>query len=171
MSEGSVTLRRKAAATPEELGRQVPTLLLVLPLLAMVAVLLLVPLAALVAKSLGRNNVLVLELFNGELLRKTVWTLGNYGRLVSEPYYLKALGETLLIALGGVFFSAVVGTPVAYVLSKHSSKLMEAARIIIILPLFVPDIVICYSLLGFLSRYGLLNAALAQMGLHAELTY
>lgn len=160
------------ARQKETTRQQVPTIFLLLPFLVVIVGLLFVPVLALIIKSISNNNVFTLELLDPGLLAKTSWTLAHYARIFSQPYYVTALFETLFIAFAGVILSAIVGIPVAYIFStRRKSSLVEAARFIITMPIFIPDIVICYSLLGFLGRQGVINLLLSKVGLHMTLVY
>ncbi|MGN6771913.1 MAG: ABC transporter permease [Rhizobiaceae bacterium] len=87
------------------------------------------------------------------------YTIGNYARALSDPYYLGVLGQTLLL---GVVISAiclVVGYPVAYHLARTRSRFKGLLYAGVLSPLLVGVVVRCYGWTILLANNGLINQA------------
>lgn len=162
---------RDAMPQTREITHQIPTFLLILPFFFAVIVMVGLPVMAVVVKSFTQNNFLLLEFLDIDLLRNSEWTFRNYSLLFIDSYYYRAMWKTFWIAGFSVLLCALIGTPVAYILTKESSTIKGIARFIITLPIYVPDVVILFALLNFLGRRGILNQTLDYIGINIKLAY
>ncbi len=82
----------------------------------------------------------------------TIWegfTLQWYVKLLNNKILLNSLKNSIVIALASTFFSTLFGTIGAIALRKIDFKLKEAFKILIYLPVIIPEIVLAGALLSF----------------------
>jgi spermidine/putrescine transport system permease protein len=82
----------------------------------------------------------------------TIWegfSLQWYGKLITNKILLNSLKNSLIIAFLATFISTVFGTIGAMALRKLDFKLKESFKIIVYLPIIIPEIVLAGSLLSF----------------------
>ena len=113
----SATRRRAGAAA------------LLSPALLVVSLMLLAPLLLVLRFSLNRYDPT-------ELMVETV-TAANYGRFVSDPFYLGVLRTTLGVAATTTALCLLLGLPIAYRLARMRSRWKSACMLALVLPLFV----------------------------------
>ena len=75
------------------------------------------------------------------------FTLRWYERLLERSDLWQALGHSLQVALAASVGSMVLGTFAAFALQRHRSRLQTGHRLLITLPLVLPDILMGMSLL------------------------
>ncbi|MEU9509806.1 sugar ABC transporter permease [Micromonospora sp. NPDC048170] len=111
-----------ARETPARRRRRVDRLpyLLLLPCLVIIGVLLLWPLGQVVVMSFHRlNNVRQLR---GD--REWPWVgLGNYAEILSDPFFLTVLRNTVLFAVANVALTMVLGTLVGLLLNRLGKRM------------------------------------------------
>jgi spermidine/putrescine transport system permease protein len=88
------------------------------------------------------------------------WTLDNYAALFSKPVYLQVLLRTMRIAGSVTLCSLLLGYPLAYYLSFHSSARKELLYQLVIVPLWVSYLVRGYAWKTILGSNGVLNGFL-----------
>ncbi len=79
---------------------------------------------------------------------------------IGDPMHLKALGQSLLIALGSTLISLVVAYPLAYILSKLQGGKSGIIIMMFILPMWINFMLRVLAIQMILSNNGLLNALL-----------
>lgn len=126
--------------------RHVRRWLLIGSAVAYLAVIILVPLAALVAGAFAGG-------------------LSAIASALSEPDVLGAFFRTLLISIIVVLIHAVCGTAVAWVLVRHQFRGQRLLNGLIDLPFAISPVVAGYMLLLLFGRQGLLTPALNTMGI------
>lgn len=89
----------------------------------------------------------------------------DYVKLFTDAYYLKAIGTTVALSLGVTALCLLAGYPVAYVLVRHAGRLGGLLIFIIIAPLLTSIIMRTFGWLVLLSRQGLVNKALLELGI------
>lgn len=87
-------------------------------------------------------------------------TLGNYGRLLGDPYYLAVLGNTFRLAGIAAIVALIVGYPLALLLWRVPARWKGLLVIAIIAPLMVSVIVRTFGWIVILGKEGLLNSAI-----------
>jgi sulfate transport system permease protein len=127
-------------------GRNWLKWLLVGIVVAYVSILILAPMAALIAGA-----------FSGGL--------GAIALALSEPDVLSAFGRTLLIAVIVVLFHAIFGTALAWVLVRQSFRGRRVLNGLIDLPFAVSPVVAGYMLLLLFGRTGLLTPVTQALGI------
>lgn len=93
------------------------------------------------------------------------WSVQNYFKLLTDPYYLYVLLTTFEIAALVALISLVLGYPLSIVLWKAPVRLKGTLLVAIIAPLLISVIVRNFGWAVILDRSGLLNNALKAVGL------
>jgi spermidine/putrescine transport system permease protein len=88
------------------------------------------------------------------------WNLRNYHTLLSNPVYVGVLFRTMRIAASVMFFSLLLGYPLAYYLSFHAGPRKELLYQLVIVPLWVSYLVRGYAWKTILGSDGVLNGFL-----------
>jgi putative spermidine/putrescine transport system permease protein len=129
------------------------------------------PVGWLVVGYLGSLAVLLIAAFwsvdplSGELVRG--FSLENIETLVDEPVYRDIAGRTILIAALVTLTDAVLAFPIAFYMAKLASRRGKAILIVaVLLPLWSSYLVKVYAWRTMLSTGGILNWALAPLGMH-----
>ena len=136
---------------------------LLAPSLITIALLLGVPLLLLLRYSLNR-------FVPGEFMVQAL-TLENYVKFFSDPYYRDILWRTVYVGFVSTLASVVLGFLPAYHIARIQSQRIKSLWIIvIILPLLMGNAVRVAGWLVVLGDRGLVNTALAKIGLtHAPI--
>ena len=130
--------------------------LLLLPCLAVLAGLFLLPQALMLAASLWQRSPY------GGLVRE--WTLANYARAV-EPLYVWILVRSLWLASATTLLCLVAGWPVAYWLGlRVAPRFRNALLVLVILPFWTSFLVRMYAWIFLLRQEGLVNLGLGALG-------
>jgi ABC-type spermidine/putrescine transport system permease subunit II len=79
------------------------------------------------------------------------FSLKWYAQLWSDPRFLNAFGQSLLVCIGALILSVVLILPLLFVVHYHFPKLDALMNILILLPFAVPPVV---SSVGLLQLYG-----------------
>jgi putative spermidine/putrescine transport system permease protein len=104
--------------------------------------------------------------FDGPALTgDVVYVLDNYIKFLSDGFYWRVLGNTLLVATIVATLAVVLAYPLAYFLARSQSKWKSAVVIIVVLPLITNLVVRNYGWMVILSDNGLLNTVLNAVGL------
>jgi putative spermidine/putrescine transport system permease protein len=116
-------------------------------------------LAALFITSLWGQNA-----FTGEVER--VWTLDNFHTLFTEDVYRTITLRTIGVAALVTVVDAVLAMPIALFMAKVASPRWQRVLVIAVLtPLWASYLVKAYAWRGMLSENGLMDWALAPLGL------
>jgi putative spermidine/putrescine transport system permease protein len=137
-------------------ARQLITLGLLVPALAVVGVFLLPPLLSVLMGSFTlREQATVAP------------NLENYRRFVTDPYYWTTLGLTLRISFVSTLCTLLLGYLVAYFLVRmvHSPWLRRLGYLVVIAPLFTSSIVRSFGWMVTLGNNGVVNSGLKDLGL------
>ncbi len=100
---------------------------------------------------------LVLNSFNASRYSAT-WqgfSLHWYKRLFARDDMLAALGNSLKVAASASLASMVLGTAAAFALHRYKSRLQNAHRLLVTVPLVLPDILMGMSLLLLFVSLGM----------------
>lgn len=120
-------------------------------LVALMAVFIVYPLAALFASSFQSPT--------GE------FTLANFLLFFSKKYYLSALGNSLLVSVTATFFSVVLGTSLAIFLSRYVIPGKKVLDILIVVVMISPPFIGAYSWILLLGRNGLVVNLFSGLGI------
>jgi putative spermidine/putrescine transport system permease protein len=129
------------------------------------------PVGWLVVGYLGSLAILLIAAFwtvdplSGEVVRGL--SLENFKTLLDEPVYRDIVGRTVLIAALVTLTDAVLAFPIAFYMAKVASRRGKALLVVaVLLPLWSSYLVKVYSWRTMLSAGGVINWALAPLGLH-----
>ncbi len=129
------------------------------------------PVGWLVIGYLGSLAVLLVAAFwtvnplSGEVVRG--FSLENFELLWNEPVYRSIIGRTVLIAALVTITDAVLAFPIAFYMAKLASRRGKAILVVaVLLPLWSSYLVKVYSWRTMLQAEGVINWALAPIGLH-----
>jgi len=88
----------------------------------------------------------------------------NYTLLTEDPLYWKAYLSSLQIAAISTLLLLIVGYPIAYGLARAPRTLRPPLLMLVILPFWTSFLIRVYAWIGILKPEGLLNLALAKIG-------
>jgi putative spermidine/putrescine transport system permease protein len=129
---------------------------LVGPATVFVAAGLLVPLLILLRYSFNR--------FDPRRMMVETFSLDNYVKFFSDPYYTGVLWTTLRVAALCTVICLVMGLPLAYVLARTQSRFKNVLIMLVVLPLFVGNAVRAAGWMTLFGSKGFLNVTLMQFG-------
>lgn len=98
----------------------------------------------------------------------TGYTLEHYRTVLTDPYFLRIIGRTFLLAAVVTLITAVAGYPIAWYLARSSSRRKHLIFLGIIAPLLVSIIVRTLGWTIILGNEGLVNALLRELGVIDE---
>jgi putative spermidine/putrescine transport system permease protein len=124
-------------------------LALMLPATIMVLAFLAVPLLLLLRYSLNR-------FVPGQFMVEA-FTLDNYAKCLTDPYYFAVLKTTLLMAIGVTVTCLVTGFPPALYLARTASRFKAILILAVILPLFVGNAVRAAGWMVAFGQKGVFN--------------
>ncbi|HEX2655284.1 MAG TPA: ABC transporter permease subunit, partial [Xanthobacteraceae bacterium] len=103
---------------------------------------------------------------NGTSLR-----LWNYAEVLSNRFFLEALGNSLLIAAIAAALTIVIGVPFAFCLARLPIGGKSILLALAALPLVLPSFVSAYALILLFGRAGVLTSLLRTIGIPFESIY
>ncbi|MFT4067608.1 ABC transporter permease [Paraburkholderia sp.] len=133
---------------------------LALPASVIVLIVIVVPALQLVRYSLNHFDPLT--------LMKSAWTLENYVRFFTDPYFSDVLFTTLKISALCTALSLVFGFPVAYLLAKTRSRFKSLLMMLLVFPLMVGNVVRAAGWMVILGNAGFVNALLVHTGIVSQ---
>jgi putrescine transport system permease protein len=89
----------------------------------------------------------------------------TYARLIKDRLYLDAYLSSLRIAATGTGLLLLIGYPIAYGISRCPPAVRQALVMAVILPFWTSFLIRIYAWIAILKPAGILNAALATLGL------
>jgi putative spermidine/putrescine transport system permease protein len=95
-------------------------------------------------------------------------TAANYVKFATDPFYLAVLGRTVRVALACTAICLLVGFPMAYWLARTQSPRKNLWLLLVVLPLFVGNAVRAAGWMVVFGSKGVVNSALAGLGLIAQ---
>jgi spermidine/putrescine transport system permease protein len=138
--------------------------LLLLPTGVWTAIFFLGPLVLLGLYSFGRENLITLNV-------SLNWTLGNYQEL-ANPIYRSTLLRSLELSAGTTVACAILGFPLAYLISRCRGRLQWLLLAAVIVPFWTSFLVRTYSWVDILQTFGPLDSLARGLGLsHLDLLY
>jgi putative spermidine/putrescine transport system permease protein len=87
-----------------------------------------------------------------------------YQKLLTDPFYLGVLGETFKVSLVTTLICLIVGYPVSYFMVRYAGKWNTLILFCLVAPLLTSIIMRTFGWTVLLSRRGLLNIWLADLG-------
>lgn len=96
----------------------------------------------------------------------------TYAAIAGDPYYLKVLGQTLLLGLGVTAICLIVGYPMAYAVARAEGGWKSVLVLTLVAPLLVNVVVRSFGWMVILGGNGVINVTLRAIGLPTvELMY
>lgn len=102
--------------------------------------------------------------FDPAEMMQTAFTLENYIKFFSDPYYRNVFFTTVWIAALCTMLALVLGFPVAYCLAKTQSRYKSLFIILLVFPLMVGNVVRAAGWMVVLGNAGVVNAILMGLG-------
>jgi putative spermidine/putrescine transport system permease protein len=106
--------------------------------------------------------------FDPAAVMKAGFSLENYVKFFSDPYYRKVFFTTVWVAALCTVLALVLGFPVAYFLAKTQSRYKSLFIILLVFPLLVGNVVRAAGWMVILGNAGVVNAILVGLGLFQE---
>jgi putative spermidine/putrescine transport system permease protein len=125
-----------------------------------VAVGLLLPIAILFRYSLNQ--------FKPRVMMVEAFTLENYIKFFTDPFYTNIFFTTLRVAALCTVICLVLGFPLAYVLARTQTRYKNMLIMLVVLPLFVGNAVRAAGWMTLFGSKGFLNVTLMQVGIISE---
>jgi spermidine/putrescine transport system permease protein len=94
-------------------------------------------------------------------------TLDNYLRLL-DPFYLRVLGQSMLMALTATLLCLAIAYPFAWLLARARPAWRPLLLTLVVIPFWTNSLVRTYAVRGLLAAKGLLNHVLLTLGLVDE---
>jgi putative spermidine/putrescine transport system permease protein len=130
------------------------------PATVIVAVGLLLPIAILFRYSLNQ--------FKPRVMMVEAFTLENYIKFFTDPFYTNIFFTTLRVAALCTVICLVLGFPLAYVLARTQTRYKNMLIMLVVLPLFVGNAVRAAGWMTLFGSKGFLNVTLMQVGIISE---
>lgn len=132
--------------------------LLSLPALILFFAMLVVPMAL--------TAVLSFNAFDANTgVKAGTFTLGQFERVLTDPYYYQIFGRTFGISLVVSVLCLVIGVPEAYILSRMSAPWRSILLVVVLAPLLVSVIVRAFGWTMLLGPGGLIDRLSLALGL------
>ncbi|UCF88156.1 MAG: iron ABC transporter permease [bacterium] len=92
-----------------------------------------------------------------------LWGIGNYLEFFKDTYYLKVLGNTLLLSTFVLLTTTAFGVPLAYILARYRHRGKTVFTALILLPIVLPAFAGVFAFIIFFGKYGTMNLLLMNM--------
>lgn len=129
------------------------------PVVLLLLVFVMVPLAVMVGMTFFRSTMFGLERHP---------TLTNYGRLFSDPIYVAVLVKSLRISIAVTLVIMAMSYPVAYWLARVVRRRKYLCLLLIFIPYWIDYLIRTYAWIPLLGRGGIINSLAIQLGLIRE---
>ena len=131
--------------------------LLLAPVLSLLTLLLVVPIAIMV--------VFTFYTFVTAGVEKPVLTLANWREFLSDPYYHGFLWKTVRVATITALVCAVMGYPAAYFIAMTRFRHKWLLLLLLIVPFWISFTIRTFSWIHILGEQGVINVTLMEVGL------
>ncbi|MWB78062.1 ABC transporter permease subunit [Pseudooceanicola sp. 216_PA32_1] len=108
-----------------------------------------------------------LDLFRASLFDPD-FTMQHFQRLVDRGVYLDVMWRTIRVSLIVAVLCTVIGYPVAFFINLQPSRRQTLLLFLILIPMWMSILIRTYAWIVVLGRDGLVNQALAALGLAQE---
>lgn len=113
--------------------------------------------------------VLFMNSIQANQLEKKLWerelSFESYARFFSDPYFIKVIGTTMLVAIAVVVIALIIGYLLAYHIYKAKSFIKTSLITIVLTPLFSGALLQSLGWYLLFAKYGPLNAWLIDWGI------
>ena len=114
------------------------------------------------------GQVLVLGFLDAQT---QTFTLGNYQKILTHPYYLGALKNTLIVGGGGMLGACLLGVPLAYCTARFAVRGRSVIATLAVLALVSPPFIGAYSWVMVAGNNGWLTQNIKTLGLTMPTIY
>ncbi|RBQ15601.1 hypothetical protein DP939_35095 [Spongiactinospora rosea] len=149
MSVDSSPVRVTGGLASRSRGRPDRRWLTLVPLLAVLILLFVVPLGTLLADSFGGGQG---------------FTLDNYREQVTSPVFWRAIRRTLVIAALSTVICVVLGYCMAYALTRMPKRVRGVLMVVVLVPYFTSILIRSYAWIAILAPNGLVAGTLELLG-------
>jgi putative spermidine/putrescine transport system permease protein len=94
------------------------------------------------------------------------WSLEKWHDVATDPYYWSLLSGSLWTSFVITVLTLIISYPIALLLHRSHGTLKTVLLVGVISPLLLSSVVRTYGWIAILSDHGLVNSALAAIGLH-----
>jgi iron(III) transport system permease protein len=115
----------------------------------------------------------VLSVFGASVLDPTgtAFTWRNYAAVLASPFFLQALGNSLVVAAAATVLAILLGVPFAFCVARLPIAGKSVLLALAALPLVLPSFVSAYALVLMFGRAGIVTGALRAAGLPFDSIY
>lgn len=99
---------------------------------------------------------------------ESAWSLESYNLFITNPYYRSILFNSLWLAAKVVFFTILLGYPVAYLLARKKFRFRSLVSAIVVVPLITSPVVMVFGWMVILAENGIINITLANLNIITE---
>ena len=114
------------------------------------------------------GQVLVLGFLDAQT---QTFTLGNYQKILTHPYYLGALKNTLIVGGGGMLGACLLGVPLSYCTARFVVRGRSVIATLAVLALVSPPFIGAYSWVMVAGNNGWLTQNIKTLGLTMPTIY
>ena len=114
------------------------------------------------------GQVLVLGFLDAQT---QTFTLGNYQKILTHPYYLGALKNSLIVGVGGMLGACLLGVPLAYCTARFVVRGRSVIATLAVLALVSPPFIGAYSWVMVAGNNGWLTQNIKTLGLTMPTIY
>ena len=114
------------------------------------------------------GQVLVLGFLDAQT---QTFTLGNYQKILTHPYYLGALKNSLIVGVGGMLGACLLGVPLAYCTARFVVRGRSVIATLAVLALVSPPFIGAYSWVMVAGNNGWLTQNMKTLGLTMPTIY
>jgi ABC-type spermidine/putrescine transport system permease subunit I len=101
----------------------------------------------------------------GSLLYDETFTLANYLRIATDPFFVVAMLRTIALGLATVAICLVLGLPIARWIARRANRSRGLLIVLVVMPLVCGALIQTLGLVQLLSLLGVVNGALKALGL------
>lgn len=98
-------------------------------------------------------------------------TLAHYKKILTHPYYVGALWNTMIVGLGGMLGACLLGVPLAYCTARYVIKGRSIIATLAVMALVSPPFIGAYSWIVVLGNNGWLTLQLKSLGINMPTIY
>jgi putative spermidine/putrescine transport system permease protein len=91
-------------------------------------------------------------------------TVANYAAIVTDPFYLRVLRDTVLLGVSVTLACACLGYPLAYFLARTASRWRPVLMFLMVTPLMISSVIRNIGWIPILGDHGALNTLLLAAG-------
>jgi len=101
----------------------------------------------------------------GSLLVEPAFTLANYWRILTDPFFLTTMLRTVLLGIATVAICLVLGLPIARWIARRADRSRGILVVLMVTPMVSGALVQTLGLVNLLSLLGVVNGLLKEWGL------